>query len=55
MKDSFCKKLIFMPDKHCNDKGYGVIAQNTYNALVEYKILPEDGGEKPGAENVTAN
>jgi len=30
---------FFVPDKHCNDKGYGVIAQNTYNALVEYRVL----------------
>lgn len=46
---------FFVPDKHCNDKGYGVIAQNIYNVLVKYSILPEDEGEKLGAKNVTAN
>ena len=32
---------FFVPDGHCNAKGYGIIAENTYKTLVEHKLLPD--------------
>jgi len=33
---------FFMPDKHCSDKGYRIIAENIYRVLIEHKFLPGD-------------
>jgi len=33
---------FLVPDKHCNDKGYRIIAKNIYGALVEHRLLPVD-------------
>jgi lysophospholipase L1-like esterase len=33
------KRDFFVSDGHCNAKGYGVIAENTYKTLVEHKLL----------------
>lgn len=38
---------FFVPDKHCNDKGYRIIAENTYNTLVEHRLLPGDKEGQP--------
>lgn len=32
---------FFVPDGHCNAKGYGIIAENTYKTLIEHKLLPD--------------
>jgi len=31
---------FFVPDGHCNDKGYRIISEDVYNTLVEHKLLP---------------
>jgi lysophospholipase L1-like esterase len=32
---------LFVPDGHCNAKGYGIIAENTYKTLIKYNLLPD--------------
>ncbi len=33
-------QYLFVPDGHCNAKGYGIIAENTYKTLIKYNLLP---------------
>jgi len=47
----FCKlgefqKSYFVPDGHCNNKGYGLMAKNLYNKIIEMKIFDIDNIEK---------
>ena len=32
----------FVADGHCNEKGYGIIADNVYSVLVEHRLLPNN-------------
>lgn len=36
------RATFFVSDGHCNAQGYGIIAENIYNALVKYKLLPDN-------------
>ena len=33
---------FFTSDGHCNEYGYGIIAENTYKELIERKLLPDN-------------
>ena len=39
MKRGEKKEKYFVPDGHCNARGYGVIAQNIYQAMVKAKLF----------------
>jgi len=43
---------LFIPDMHCNDRGYEVMAENIYRKLQELNMFPHPMGgcDRPGGE-----
>lgn len=49
MLDTSAYSRFFAPDGHCNENGYGIMAKNIYETILQYRFLDTSHGRRQGA------